>query len=502
MISRYGRIIFLVALSAAAIACDKLPLLAPTNSTITLFAASNTVQANGSTTLTATILESSGTPVQNGTLVSFTTTVGQISPSEARTQNGKVTVMFAGSGQSGEAQIQANSGGAKLTAPLSIKVGGAAASRIQLTANPGTVSSSGGSSQVTAAVVDANGNSLASVAVSFSTTAGSLSSAVATTDANGQAMTTLTTSREAIVTATAGGATTGTTAGATGTVTVKVNVLPGLSITPPSGTITAGVAANFTVAASVPTGASSFQDATISFGDGSSQSLGALSGSVTVPHIYTTAGTYSVSVSGTDVTGATVPSVSTAVTVLARGALDVAIAANPSAPRTGEVVTFTATITESGSSTAPAVTSYVWSWDDGTGEQSGKTATHVFQSAGRKAVTLAVTTSDGRAGSGRVDVLVSQTTLNVALTASPNPAKSTDNVVLTATVTQSPSGTLTVTRYEWDFGDGSGIVTTTSGSTNHVYTSTPSGTTRTATVTPTTSEGVSATGRVEVRIQN
>ena len=135
MISRNRRVILSLVLSVAAAGCDKLPLLAPTASTITLFAGSNTLQANGSMSITATVLESSGTPVQNGTLVSFTTTVGQITPSEARTQNGQVNVTLSGNGQSGEAQIQANSGGAKLTAPLTIKVGGAAASRIQLTAN-------------------------------------------------------------------------------------------------------------------------------------------------------------------------------------------------------------------------------------------------------------------------------------------------------------------------------------------------------------------------------
>ena len=58
------------------VACDKMPLLAPQASTITLSTASTVVQANGTTEIRATVLESSGTPVQNGTTVTFTTNLG------------------------------------------------------------------------------------------------------------------------------------------------------------------------------------------------------------------------------------------------------------------------------------------------------------------------------------------------------------------------------------------------------------------------------------------
>ena len=50
--------------------------------------------------------------MQNGTLISFTTTLGRIEPSEARTQNGQVRVKFIPNGQSGPATITAFSGGA------------------------------------------------------------------------------------------------------------------------------------------------------------------------------------------------------------------------------------------------------------------------------------------------------------------------------------------------------------------------------------------------------
>ena len=85
------------------------------------------------TTPTSTTSAGAGTPVQNGTLVSFTTTIGRIEPSEARTNNGQVRVRFISSGQSGTATITAFSGGAsgKLE---NLKVGSAAAERVIISA--------------------------------------------------------------------------------------------------------------------------------------------------------------------------------------------------------------------------------------------------------------------------------------------------------------------------------------------------------------------------------
>ena len=103
-------------------ACDKVPLLAPSGSVITLFPTAQSVGVNGQVEIVATVIEQgvaatpptngngggttttnqpgAGTPVQNGTLVSFTTTLGRIEPSEARTQNGQVRVRFIASNQS------------------------------------------------------------------------------------------------------------------------------------------------------------------------------------------------------------------------------------------------------------------------------------------------------------------------------------------------------------------------------------------------------------------
>ena len=145
-----------------------MPLLAPTGSVITLFATAATVPSNGSMEVVGTVIEQgtastttppanggdtppttptstpgAGTPVHNGTVVTFTTTIGRIEPSEARTNNGQVRVRFHADGQSGTAVITAFSGGAsgKLE---NLRVGSAGAERILLSANPQALACSGG----------------------------------------------------------------------------------------------------------------------------------------------------------------------------------------------------------------------------------------------------------------------------------------------------------------------------------------------------------------------
>src|SRR5436190_13324274 len=95
-------VLTLVAAVALASACDKVPLLAPAGTVITIFPANTTVPLNGEVEIVATVIENgtvstttpgtgtgagttttnkgAGTPVQNGTLVSFTTTLGRIDP--------------------------------------------------------------------------------------------------------------------------------------------------------------------------------------------------------------------------------------------------------------------------------------------------------------------------------------------------------------------------------------------------------------------------------------
>ncbi len=193
----------LVAFALSVAACDKVPLTAPTESTISLFATASSISATGSTDIVATVIESAGTPVQNGTVVTFTTTLGRIEPLDARTQNGKVTVKLSGDGRSGTATITAFSGGA-ISEQLELPIGSAAAETVTVRAEPGRLPPGGGSTQIIALVRDVAGNGMSGASVAFSASAGNLSSGVAVTDGNGEARTTLTTGRETTVTAAVG----------------------------------------------------------------------------------------------------------------------------------------------------------------------------------------------------------------------------------------------------------------------------------------------------------
>ncbi len=93
-------------------ACQKVPLLAPTGSTITLTAGSTALSVNGTTDIIAQVVEAAGTAPQDGTSVTFTTTLGSIEPLEARTNGGRVTVKFRAGTANGTAIITASSGAA------------------------------------------------------------------------------------------------------------------------------------------------------------------------------------------------------------------------------------------------------------------------------------------------------------------------------------------------------------------------------------------------------
>ncbi|PYR34070.1 MAG: hypothetical protein DMF90_18520, partial [Acidobacteria bacterium] len=101
------------ALLVGTMGCEKVPLLAPTGSSITLTTSTNVVSANGSAVVLAQVLEAAGTPPHSGTHVVFTTTLGRVEPSDTTTDtSGRATVTFFASSNNGTATISASSGGA------------------------------------------------------------------------------------------------------------------------------------------------------------------------------------------------------------------------------------------------------------------------------------------------------------------------------------------------------------------------------------------------------
>jgi len=269
-------------------------LVSPTGSTITLTVNKTSVPINGTAEVTASVIESAGTPVQNGTVVTFTSSFGTIDPREARTEGGTARVIFTGT-QSGTAKIGAFSGGAKTAADLEVKVGAAGAETLRVRAEPPSVPQAGGSSQIIVTVSDASGGPLPNAPVLFTTDNGTVSPGASTTDANGEARTTLTTTRTAKVTATVGSK--------TGDVTVSVVNAPNVTVTGPA-TATAGLPANFTITPTVPAGGAPIRDVVVNWGDGSApRNLGPITGPTTVSHTFDRSDSYTVTATATDQTG-------------------------------------------------------------------------------------------------------------------------------------------------------------------------------------------------------
>jgi adhesin/invasin len=394
-----SRIIFgcAVVLAWVAIACDTVPLTAPSGSAVTISVANNIVPLGGTTEVTAFVSEQGGTAVQNGTTVRFTTNLGRMEPIDAQTKNGYAVTTFVAGDVSGVADVTASSGsigagtpstggGTGGTTPtaagsnsVKITVGAAASETVVLNASPTQVPVGGGTVTLIASVLDINGNRLRNIPVNFSSDAGTLSATVANTDANGEARVELTTNREANVTARAaaksatlkiiiqapatvalsanpstvppsGGTVTltavvldasgnrlpnvpvsfSTTAGTlsatqattnangeatvelvtngattvtarAGTVSGTAQITPGgaisLTVSPTTGAI--GTTFNFTV-----TPAQGAQNVVVDFGDQSSQDLGAITSTSTVGHRYGTPGTYVVRATQNNVGGA------------------------------------------------------------------------------------------------------------------------------------------------------------------------------------------------------
>jgi len=370
-----GRVLTALACLSATVfstSCDKVPLLAPTGSVITLFATATTVPSNGSMEIVATVIEQgsttapstpttpgtpttpttptsssspgAGTPVHNGTVVTFTTTIGRIEPAEARTNNGQARVTFFANGQSGTATITAFSGGASGKIE-NLKVGSAGADHILLTASPQALPCSGGPSTVSARVEDVSGVGLAAVPVTFTTTRGTVNPGTVITDSNGTAATTLTTSQEATVTANA--------AGKTATATVTLSPRTGISVTPPTGQIAAGTPTSFTVAVAIT---ANIANVVFDFGDGTSQNLGPISGSTTVPHTYRDEGTFTVSATASDASGCS-ERVSTGITILPAQPPSVTITAPNSATVNTNVI-----VSASVSGATSTIIRYEWNF--------------------------------------------------------------------------------------------------------------------------------------------
>ena len=383
-------------------ACDKVPLLAPTNTTIRLTTNVSVVPVNGEAEITAIVIESAGTPVQNGTVVTFSSSLGTTDPREARTTNGQATVRYLSGGQSGKASIGAFSGGAKAE-NLEILVGGAGAGAVSLRATSTVVPTTGGTVSLIATVQDTGGNPLRGAQVSFTATAGQISQSTVITDSAGEARTDLTTTRESTVTARVAG---GSDA-AKADLKIEARDAPVLDFSAGGKsagqpvTWEAGIPVSFTLAPKATGNA--IRSAVIDFGDGSTQTLGSVLTATTVVHTYARTGAYSASVRATDVLDFSATT-TLGLTIIEKRTIAVTI--SPPSIVLG-VASFTVTATAPAGDGLPTVivTRYDWDFGDGTGTTTtGPTVSHRYNSGSAYTVRVTVFSAQGHTGNGETVV--------------------------------------------------------------------------------------------------
>lgn len=311
------------------IACQRVPLTSPTGSTITLTVDRSVLPIAGETTVRAVVIESAGTPVHNGTVVTFATTLGSLNPPEAKTVNGIATTTFSAGSVSGSAFLRAFSGGATSSnsSGSEVKIGSAAAGSIAVSATPPAVSQSGGTVTISALVLDANNNPLPGASVLFSASNGVLSASTAISDSTGVAKVTLTTQSTTTVTATVGAN--------RATVEVVASTAPSITIGDPSPSPPiAGQPMTFTV--TVASGGSGnntprqVQTLDVQFGDGQRETRSNVTGSVGFTHVYTREGGYTITATATDTNNNTgIASKSIIVTFAAQPTVTLTATPNP-----------------------------------------------------------------------------------------------------------------------------------------------------------------------------
>ena len=156
--------------------CQQAILTAPNGATLNLVANPTFIPASsGVSIVSALVIEPAGTPVADGTVVQFFTTLGVIDE-QGKTNDGVARVNLVADSRSGTAQVTAFSGAATSSAAVEVTIGSALPERMVMTADPIRIVTEP-SARIIANVFDANGNPTVNVPVVFSvsTASGSLS---------------------------------------------------------------------------------------------------------------------------------------------------------------------------------------------------------------------------------------------------------------------------------------------------------------------------------------
>jgi hypothetical protein len=177
----------LLALVLPSFACSEGTPVAPKGTVLHISAYPTRIGKTGTSALTVQALRVNGNPVNPGTEIRLSSTIGIVDPVIYTDNDGVAHGTLRGDGRVGTATVSAYSGGTD-TATTDVAVG-ALATSISLSVDPTSLPESGGRVDLIALVRDDQGQPLPDASVNFRTEAGSLASggAFLTTDANGQA---------------------------------------------------------------------------------------------------------------------------------------------------------------------------------------------------------------------------------------------------------------------------------------------------------------------------
>ncbi len=156
----------LCGLALAHLTCNQAILTAPPGAVMFLSVNPGFIPAHGGVSvISALVLEEPGTPVPDGTVVQFFTTLGRIEE-QGRTNDGVARVNLVSDSRSGPAEVAAISGPAS-AGPVTVLIGAILPARVILTANPSRIPANSRSTHIFATVLDGNGNPVPNIPVVF-----------------------------------------------------------------------------------------------------------------------------------------------------------------------------------------------------------------------------------------------------------------------------------------------------------------------------------------------
>src|SRR5262249_38937768 len=177
-------------------------------------------------------------------------------------------------------------------------------------------------------------------------------------------------------------------------------------------------------------------------------------GTLTPSHTYRDNGTYTVTLTVTDATGASARD--TAVVQVNNLAPTVNLS-GPYRAGVGSAIAFAATVSDPSPVDQAAGFTYLWNFGDGS-TSSAANPSHAYAANGTYTVSLTVTDKDGGRTTVQTSATVDPTTPPSGVVVNAGPDQSVregDAVAFSGSVTASGGGSTAGLSYTWDFGDGS-----------------------------------------------